>query len=403
MRFVKRAGAILMALGFLASLFGCSDKHDHGPWTSFTVSKLSSDRLDSYSFRVNVTDGGEMMLLGYFYDEEKEYRSDEGVTLSSETAEKLRLLEIEKLAASKSTRSKRGLNVVDATVKSAQVTYVDGTERTVKLPESKCAELVSLLSGELVLASLGEFTEFGIFRYSSGMYGSYGFKITRSESGDMLLEGHCYDGEDYCSTDEPIVLSEAAAEAIRAISPEKLPSAAEEEDPTCGLSRSAYVIYGDETTRKVDVGDRHLTLESLLSQELIAAVRAKERGQWQKLYFSRSGGDDFSNYFSFGIEPDSDGDLILSGYCHDANGEQLENEDGFAIPYETVEALRDLKLEYLVPYREPEFEDDEAPVLLDGENTTLTLYFEGGIFENKAFSQDVERTLFDLLQKAFLG
>jgi len=400
MHFAKRAGVILMIFGFLASLFGCSAKNDHGAWTSFTVSNLSPDRLASYSFRVNVTDSGEMMLFGYFYEKEKEYRSDEGVTLSSETAEKLRLMEIEKL---KPYGTKRGVKVADKTEKKATVDYEDGTECEVKLPENNRAELVTLLGGELVLASLGEFTEFGIYRYSSGTYGSYGFKITRSESGDILLEGYCYDGEDYCSTDEPIVLSDSAAEVIRAISPEKLPSAEEEEEPTDGLSRSAYIVYGDETTRKVDVGDRHLTLEDILSGELVTAVRAKERGQWQKLYFSRSGGDDFSYYFSFGIEPDQNGDLILSGYCHDDNGETLENEDGFALPYETVEALRDLKLEYLAPYCEPEFEDGEEPILLDGDNTTLTLYFEGGISEKKTFSQNVEQTLFDLLQKEFLG
>ena len=76
-----------MALGFLSSLFGCSKTVDHGSWTSLVVSNLSPDRRDSYSFRVNVSESGEMILVGYCYDDENEYRSDDGIVLSSQTAD----------------------------------------------------------------------------------------------------------------------------------------------------------------------------------------------------------------------------------------------------------------------------------------------------------------------------
>ena len=97
MNFLKLPGVILMALGFLSSLFGCSKTVDHGSWTSLVVSNLSPDRRDSYSFRVNVLESGEMILIGYCNDDENEYRSNEGIALSSQTADKLRSMELEKL------------------------------------------------------------------------------------------------------------------------------------------------------------------------------------------------------------------------------------------------------------------------------------------------------------------
>lgn len=269
-----------MIFGFLVSLCGCSQTKDHGAWTCLIVSNISPDRRESYSFRVNVSDGGEMVLYGYCYDEENEYRSDEGFTLSFETVYRLRQMEIEKLPQKTPKRKFRIGEVVDTVERIAQITYEDGAELGIILSNEQRAEIVSILGGELM-----------------------------------------------------------------------------------------------------------------------ASLSAEKHGEWSKLFYSRSGGDDFSNYFSFGIEQNSDGELILSGYCHDDSGEKYENEDGLAISFENARALRDMKLEMLAPYRVPEFDDVEEPVLLDGVTTTLTLYFEDGASEEKIFSRDVEGALFELLRK----
>ena len=66
-------------------------------WTSLIVSNLSPDRRDSYSFRVTVSEDGGVILYGYCNDDENEYRSDEGIALTSQTADRLCEMEIEKL------------------------------------------------------------------------------------------------------------------------------------------------------------------------------------------------------------------------------------------------------------------------------------------------------------------
>lgn len=145
-----------MALGFLASLFGCSKTVDHGSWTSLVVSNISPDRRDSYSFRVNISDGGEMLLYGYCHDDEREYRADEGVILSSETADKLRQMGIEKLSTYNIKRKRWPVEVVDDVERIAQITYEDGTEFAIFLSNEQRATIVSLLYGEMVAAVTAE-------------------------------------------------------------------------------------------------------------------------------------------------------------------------------------------------------------------------------------------------------
>ena len=135
-----------MALGFLFSLFGCSRTVDHGSWTSLIVSNLSPDRRDSYSFRVTVSEDGGMILYGYCNDDENEYRSDEGIALTSQTADRLREMEIETLSTYK-IKQKSGLFYVpDDVERIAQITYEDGAEFAVSLSNKLRAEIVSLLS-----------------------------------------------------------------------------------------------------------------------------------------------------------------------------------------------------------------------------------------------------------------
>ena len=271
-----------MTFGFLSGLFGCRQPVDHGSWTSLVVSNLSPDRRDSYSFRVNAAESGEMVLFGYCFDDEKEYRSDEGLVLTAYTADILRNMEIEKLAVYSKKRKSRSLGAVDTVERIAQITCEDGNDFSILLSNEQRAAIVSRLGGEMM-----------------------------------------------------------------------------------------------------------------------AAVNAELHGAWEKLYYSRSGGDDFSNYFSISLERSADGGWIVSGSCPDSDGVHRDSEDGFAAAEDTLEKIRAMQLERYaaeMPIKE-EFSDEI--ILLDGETTTLTLVFADGYLENKNVPAAVMQELLLLMRREF--
>lgn len=209
-----------MALGFLSSLFGCSQRADHGSWTSLVVSNLSPDRRDSYSFRVNVSESGEMLLYGYCNDDENEYRSDDGIVLSSQTADKLRAMEIEKLSTYSLKRKTWPFKAADAVERIAQVAYEDGTEFAIFLSNEQRTEIVSLLKGELVAALSvevhGEWDKLWLSFTNDNYSEWYDFTLTMNDSGDWIASGYCSD-DDYnrYESENGIVLSAETMEAIR--------------------------------------------------------------------------------------------------------------------------------------------------------------------------------------------
>ena len=215
-----------MVIGLLASLFGCSKTTDHGSWTSLVVSNISPDRRDSYSFRVNVSESGEMILYGYCYDDENEYRSNEGIALSSQTADKLRSMELEKLSTYNIKRKRWPVEVVDDVERIAQITYEDGTEFAIFLSNDQRDTIVSLLDGELVAAVFAEkhgewdklWLNFTSDNYSEG----YDFEVSRNDAGDWIAAGYCSD-DDYnrYESENGIILSAETIEAIRALKPER--------------------------------------------------------------------------------------------------------------------------------------------------------------------------------------
>lgn len=220
MNFVKRAGVILMVFGVLSSLFGCSQTVDHGKWTSLVVSNLSPDRRDSYSFRVNIAENGEMILYGYCNDDENEYRLDDGLVLLQQTADKLRAMEIEKLPVKESKRKFWQGGAVDTVERIAQVTYEDGAELGIILSNEQRAEIVSLLDGELIAsvsAELhGEWDKLWLSFTSDNYSEWYDFTLSMNDSGDWIASGYCSD-DDYnrYESENGIVLSAETMEAIR--------------------------------------------------------------------------------------------------------------------------------------------------------------------------------------------
>ena len=211
-----------MVIGLLASLFGCSKTTDHGSWTSLVVSNISPDRRDSYSFRVNVSESGEMILYGYCYDDENEYRSNEGIALSSQTADKLRSMELEKLSTYNIKRKRWPVEVVDDVERIAQITYEDGTEFAIFLSNEQRTEIVSLLKGELVAALSvevhGEWDKLWLSFRNDNYSEWYEFEVGRSDAGEWIAKGFCSD-DDYnrYESEDGIVLSAETMEAIRAM------------------------------------------------------------------------------------------------------------------------------------------------------------------------------------------
>jgi len=215
-----------MALGFLASLFGCSQAKDHGMWTSLVVSNLSPDRRDSYSFRVNVSEDGGMILYGYCYDEENEYRVDDGLVLTSQTVDKLRRMEIEKIPVKEPKRKFWQKTVVDTVERIAQVTYEDGAQLGLILSNDQRDTIVSLLDGELVAAvsaeKHGEWDKLWLNFTSDNYSEGYDFEVSRNERGEWIAKGYCSD-EAYNrrESEDGIILSPDTMEAIREMKPER--------------------------------------------------------------------------------------------------------------------------------------------------------------------------------------
>ena len=218
-----------MALGFLSSLFGCSKTVDHGSWTSLVVSNLSPDRRDSYSFRVNVSESGEMILYGYCYDDENEYRSDDGIALSSQTADKLRSMELEKLSTYNIKRKRWPVEVVDDVERIAQITYEDGTEFAIFLSNEQRDTIVSLLEGELVAAVSaelhGEWDKLWMSFKSDNYSEWYDFEVSRNGTGEWIAKGYCSDEDgNRCESEDGIVLSSETIKAIREMNLNRYPA-----------------------------------------------------------------------------------------------------------------------------------------------------------------------------------
>ncbi|MBE6562096.1 MAG: hypothetical protein E7662_13330 [Ruminococcaceae bacterium] len=278
---VKRWGAVLVALGFLFSLFGCSRTVDHGSWTSLIVSNLSPDRRDSYSFRVTVSEDGGMILYGYCNDDENEYRSDEGIALTSQTADRLREMEIETLSTYK-IKQKSGLFYVpDDVERIAQITYEDGAEFAVSLSNELRAEIVSLLEGELMAAVLaeihGEWNRLYL-SFRNDCYSEwYDFEVRMNDNGDWIAVGYCSDVEyNRYESDDGIVLSEQTMTAIRALQPERYPAVRNAgPDPETddvmildGSSGGLFLGYADGyTEEKATPGTLDDMIAELLKQE----------------------------------------------------------------------------------------------------------------------------------------
>ena len=222
MNFLKRTRVILMALGFLSSLFGCSKRADHGSWTSLVVSNLSPDRRDSYRFRVNVSESGEMILIGYCNDDENEYRSDDGSVLSPNTADKLRAMEIEKLTIYSIKRKTWPYKTADAVKRIAQVAYEDGTKFAIFLSNKQKTEIVSLLKGELIAAVSvemhGEWDKLWLSFRNDNYSEWYDFEVCQNSAEEWIAKGFCSD-DDYnrYESEDGIVLSDQTMEAIRAM------------------------------------------------------------------------------------------------------------------------------------------------------------------------------------------
>ncbi len=224
----KRWGAVLVALGFLASLFGCSDDPSkHGDWTDVSMHRTSSVMTDSYHFSIGRTDGG-MTVTGFCYVDEAEYRV-EGTYLSAGTEWMLEQADL----ALRPTYKSRKASANDAARNTETVTHEDGHERTISLTSDERAELIAALAADVRSAAEslmhGEWSflylDFSCDNYSEG----YHFEVL-NEGGILTAKGACsvYDEDnggyrEYVS-ENGFVLDTATAEAIAALGLERYPA-----------------------------------------------------------------------------------------------------------------------------------------------------------------------------------
>ncbi|MBQ9995952.1 MAG: hypothetical protein IJP32_06240, partial [Clostridia bacterium] len=224
MNFLKRTGAVLMVIGLLASLFGCSeDLSKYGEWQSFSLHRTSSVMTDAYHYTVRKAENGEMTVNGFCYDEETEYRVEEEVFLPSDIAFDLRMMELE---SQPTFKPKKLPQVMDGAQNSASVTHSDGTERQIALSDEKTAEIVGslrdVLKSAVQSASHGEWTKLWLSFTSDNYSEGYDFEVKRNDTGEWIGTGYCSD-DDYnrYESENGIILSAETVDAIRAMKPER--------------------------------------------------------------------------------------------------------------------------------------------------------------------------------------
>ena len=212
-------GAILMAFGFLSSLFGCNeDITKYGDWHTLRLAHYSSVRTDNYSFTVKKVDHG-MTVSGYCYDLDGEEHRFEDLWLTSSAAFEIRVAEPNKLATFK---EKKKLEPLDGKASNVDtVIHTSGTERSVRLPDETREKLISLIREDVAAGiesySHGEWVKLQISFQNDNYSEWYDFEVTLMPNGDLVAVGFCSDAEGnrYEST-EGIVLSNETVYELRA-------------------------------------------------------------------------------------------------------------------------------------------------------------------------------------------
>ena len=225
MNFLKRTGAVLMVIGFLVSLFGCSeDPAKYGDWQSFSMNRTSSVRTDAYHFGISREEDGDISITGYCFDGDTEYRVDEAVHVSGNV--RAALIELAPAALPTLKNRKTSAGKLDGVQTGEIITHTDGTERRVSLTAEKRAELVGIFTEELKSAvqsaSHGEWDQLWLSFTSDNYSEGYDFEVSRNDAGDWIAIGYCSD-DDYnrYESEDGILLSAETIEAIRAMKPER--------------------------------------------------------------------------------------------------------------------------------------------------------------------------------------
>ena len=250
---------MLMALGFLSSLFGCKeDTAKYGDWHTVRLAHYSSVRTDNYSFTVRKVDYG-MTVSGYCYDLSGEEHRFEDLWLTSGTAFEIRMAEPEKLATFK---GKKKLEPIDGKASNVDtVVHTDGTERNVRLSDETREKLISLIREDVAACiesySHGEWVKLQISFQNDNYSEWYDFEVSCMPNGEHIADGFCSDGEGhrYESTGG-IVLSEETAYELRAFCLEQYAVVRRAERPESdvtmldGSSGGLTLIYRDGAIEK---------------------------------------------------------------------------------------------------------------------------------------------------------
>lgn len=138
------AGAILMAVGLLTGLLGCTGRISE-PWQSCTYHVTSSVMTEGCHFQLS-RDADCITLSGYCYDAGTEYRLESPKQLSQEAANAIDAMALDKAAAARS----RLFGMADGRQVTVTLDYPGGKERKISLSSQQQEQLFQLLKEELI-------------------------------------------------------------------------------------------------------------------------------------------------------------------------------------------------------------------------------------------------------------
>lgn len=158
------------------------------------------------------------------------------------------------------------------------------------------------------------------------------------------------------------------------------------------LYASGEKIYADDNQDNFLSSDAMRELASLFGISSVSGSAG-----WQSLSISRT--HSVWNYcFNMSVTAESDGSMLLWGYCVDTDGNEYSSDDGISLSERTISRLRQLELEDLEKAKKNSF---PGPTALDKAEKKLILTDIDGKKTEKVLTDDTLSEIFDLLLSEF--
>ena len=158
------------------------------------------------------------------------------------------------------------------------------------------------------------------------------------------------------------------------------------------LYASGEKIYADDNQDNFLSSDAMRELASLFGISSVSGSAG-----WQRLSISRTHSV-WSCCFNMSVTAESDGSMLLRGYCVDTDGNEYSSDDGISVSEKTISRLRQLELEDLEKAKKNSF---PGPTALDKAEKKLILTDIDGKKTEKVLTDDTLSEIFDLLLSEF--